>query len=117
MNWIPLKELDQLEVIDQASEEKPILILKHSTRCSISSAALSRLERAWTTDDDALHTIYFLDLLRYRMLSNAIAERYGVEHESPQTLVIQNRKCVHVDTHFGISYADTVAALSAVVKG
>ena len=113
MNWIPLTDRDQLDAIDQASKEKPILIMKHSTRCSISSAALGRLERAWTTDDDAHHTTYFLDLLRYRPLSNAIAERYGVEHESPQTLVIRNGKCVHVETHFGISYADTVAVLEA----
>lgn len=110
MNWIPLTELDQLEAIDNASALKPVLIFKHSTRCSISRAALGRLERAWTADNDAAHSIYFLDLLRYRPLSNAIADRYGIEHESPQTLVISNGKCIQVDAHLGIGYDTTIAA-------
>lgn len=111
MNWIPLTELDQLEAVDRASIQKPVLIFKHSTRCSISRAALGRLERGWTADDDAAHTIYFLDLLRYRSISNSIAERYGIEHESPQTLVISDGKCVQVDAHLGIVYENTIVGL------
>ena len=111
MDRIALTDIAQLDAIDAASQEKPVLILKHSTRCSISSAALSRLERAWTSDDSAAHTVYFLDLLRYRDVSNAIADRYGIDHESPQALVIRNGKCVDVASHFGITYASTIAAL------
>ncbi|MEZ4740193.1 MAG: bacillithiol system redox-active protein YtxJ [Flavobacteriales bacterium] len=111
MDRIALTDIAQLDSIDAASHEKPVLILKHSTRCSISSAALSRLERAWTDSDSATHTVYFLDLLRYREVSNAIADRYGIQHESPQTLVIRNGKCVDVASHFGITYASTIAAL------
>ncbi len=111
MNWIPLTELDQLDAIDSASVLNPVLIFKHSTRCSISRTALVRLERAWTVEDDSVHSIYFLDLLRYRSISNAIAERYGIEHESPQTLVISNGKCIQVDAHLGIGYETTIAAL------
>jgi len=112
MNWTLLTDLDQLDAIDRASQDRSVLIFKHSTRCSISSAALGRLERAWTAADDAAHQIYFLDLLRYRSLSNAIATRYNVEHESPQALVIKNGKCVDVSAHFGITYADLIAQLS-----
>lgn len=89
------------------------MIFKHSTRCSISRAALGRLERAWTTADDAAHHVYFLDLLRYRPLSNAIADHYGIEHESPQALVIKDGKCVDVSTHFGITYTDVLTQLNA----
>ncbi len=113
MNWKPLNTLAQLDEIDAASQEKPVLIFKHSTRCNISATALSRLERAWTSADDAAHTAYHLDLLAHRDISDAIAQRYGVEHESPQTLVIRNGKCVHVATHLGITYADTVGTLAA----
>lgn len=112
MNWTPLTSLAQLDAIDATSREKPVLIYKHSTRCNISAAALSRLERAWTAADDAEQTTYYLDLLAHRDISDAIAERYGVEHESPQTLVIRDGKCVHVAAHFGITYADTLAALA-----
>ncbi|MBP9160561.1 MAG: bacillithiol system redox-active protein YtxJ [Flavobacteriales bacterium] len=112
MNWTPLTELDQLNEVDSLSAQKPVLIFKHSTQCNISAAALGRLERAWTVSDDAAHPIYFLDLLKHRDISNAIAERYGVEHESPQALVIRNGKCVQESAHFGITYNELVTALS-----
>lgn len=113
MNWIPLADLAQLDAIDQASRIKPVLIFKHSTRCSISTAGLDRLERAWTPADDAAHNAYYLDLLRHREVSNAIAARYGIEHESPQVLVIRDGRCVHHASHFAITYAGTQQALSA----
>jgi len=112
MNWTPLSDTAQLDLIDAASHARPILIFKHSTRCSISSAALNRLEKAWSPQDDTQHTVYYLDLIRHRALSNAIADRYGVEHESPQVLVIRDGRCVHATAHFGITYADTVSALT-----
>ncbi|MBZ0207650.1 MAG: bacillithiol system redox-active protein YtxJ [Flavobacteriales bacterium] len=112
MDWIPLTTLAQLDEVDAASRHKPVLIFKHSTRCNISSGALNRLERAWTPSDDAAQTIFHLDLLAHRDISNAIAERYGVEHESPQVLVIRDGKCVHVAAHLGITYADTLDALA-----
>lgn len=111
MQWIPLTSPQQLDAIDEASTRMPVLIFKHSTRCNISSAALNRLERAWTPADEAASSTYLLDLLAHRALSDAIAERYGVEHESPQTLVIRDGKCMHAAAHFGITYADTLAAL------
>ena len=111
MNWTALTDPAQLDAIDATSHARPVLIFKHSTRCSISSAALNRLQSAWTADDGAAHSVHYLDLLKYRSLSNAIADRYAAEHESPQVLVIRDGRCTHVSAHFGIAYADTVAAL------
>lgn len=113
MQWKPLSDPVQLDALDAASHEGPVLIFKHSTRCNISSASLHRLESRWTVADDARHAPYLLDLLRYRSLSNAVAERYGVEHASPQTLVIYKGRCVHSSTHFGIAYAETMEALNS----
>jgi len=112
MQWIPLYGKEQLDTIDTASQQAPILIFKHSTRCSISSAALNRLEKAWSPQDDTQHTVYYLDLIRHRALSNAIADRYGVEHESPQVLVIRDGRCVHATAHFGITYSDSFSSLT-----
>ncbi len=113
MTWNPLTDLAQLDAIDELSRTRPVLIFKHSTSCSISRTALDRLQRAWTESDDASHSTYYLDLLRFRAVSNAVADRYGVEHESPQTLVIRDGKCVHHTSHFGITYAGTINALAA----
>jgi bacillithiol system protein YtxJ len=87
-----------------------VLIFKHSTRCSISSTALNRLERAWRPED-AGHAVWYLDLLRYRPISNAIAERYGIQHESPQVLVIRAGRCVYDASHTAITHAEVVRQL------
>ena len=113
MDWTQLTTLAQLDEVDAASQQKPLLIFKHSTRCNISATALGRLERSWTPADNAAHAVYHLDLLAHRDISDAIATRYNVEHESPQILVIRNGECVHMTTHLGITYADSVAALTA----
>ena len=113
MNWTPLTDLTQLDAIDDGSRTRPILLFKHSTSCSISRAALARLERAWTDEDAKAHAVYYLDLWKHRPISNAIAERYRVTHESPQVLVIVDGRCVHHASHFSITYADTKNALAA----
>lgn len=100
MNWIPLTTEAQLDEIVQLSETKPTIIFKHSTRCSISSTALSRLERAW---DAAETPAYYLDLIAYRPISSAIAEKFDIEHQSPQVLVINQGKCSYSATHWDIA--------------
>jgi len=100
MNWIPLTQLEQLTSIKELSATKPQVIFKHSTRCSISSMALTRLERAITAPPA---DFYYLDLIAYRNISNAIAEEFDVYHESPQILLIKNGECTYDESHSGIS--------------
>ncbi|NCX96432.1 MAG: bacillithiol system redox-active protein YtxJ [Chitinophagia bacterium] len=90
MKWIELTAESQLDLIDKQSHQQPIVIFKHSTRCSVSKMVESRLERANAPDNIQF---YYLDLLTYRAISNAVANRYGVIHESPQVLLIINGKC------------------------
>lgn len=100
MNWTALTEEQQLDVIRQQSFEQPVVIFKHSTRCSISDMAKGRLERAQAPEEIAF---YYLDLIRYRPVSNKIAEDFQVQHESPQVLLIRNGACIYDESHSGIS--------------
>lgn len=102
MNWTQLDHYDQLEEIKQASASKGQVIFKHSRTCSISSMIVNRLER----DAAAVADYYFLDLLAYRELSEAVAHTFGVQHESPQVLVIVDGKCVYHESHYGITMDD-----------
>lgn len=101
----------QLDLLDESSKTRPMLIFKHSTTCSISRTALDRLQRSWTDADGTAYEPYLLDLHRHRAVSNAVVDRYGIAHESPQVLVIKNGRCVHDASHFGITYAGTKQAL------
>lgn len=60
---------------------------------------LHRLER---DEVPAVADFYFLDLLKYRPISSAIAERFQVHHESPQIIVIKNGEVVYDESHMSI---------------
>ena len=106
MNWNKLTSEEQIDQVITESAEKPVLLFKHSTSCSISSMSLDRLLRNWKPEDADKITPYYLDLLAYRNLSNLVAERFGIPHESPQVLLIQNGKVTYHESHYGISYAE-----------
>jgi len=99
MKWFTIESETDLMQIDEKSEQNPVVIFKHSTRCSISAMAKSRLER-----DAAPEGVdfYLLDLIKFRSLSNLIAEKYAVQHESPQVLLIKNKACIYDESHNGI---------------
>lgn len=108
MNWKHLILEEALETIIEASHQRPQLIFKHSTRCGISSMAKSRLEREWKLDKvDA----WYLDLLKYRPISNMIESRFKVTHESPQTILFKDGRVVYHESHSAISVHDITKAL------
>lgn len=93
-----LESINTLNEIDSLSNEKPILIFKHSTRCIISRTALKEFEREFDFDVEDVEW-YLLDLLIYRDLSNEIALRYDVIHQSPQIILIKNGKAIFNASH------------------
>jgi bacillithiol system protein YtxJ len=93
VEWKSLTDLAQLDEIISLSNEKPVLIFKHSTRCGISRMALKQFENEFDLQDDI--ATYFLDLLNHRDVSNEIASRFNVAHQSPQMLIIKDRKVVY----------------------
>ena len=107
MKWISLLTKEQLDDLVQRSYTTSCLILKHSTTCSISYMAKSRLERDWRFEEGDMIP-YYLDLQSHRDLSREIAERFEVYHESPQVLLIKGGVCVYDASHLDISFAELV---------
>jgi bacillithiol system protein YtxJ len=104
MNWIPLTTESQLEEIITESNEAPVMIFKHSTRCSISSTSLNRLERNWNETEMNTVKAYYLDLIANRSVSNKIESLLNVEHQSPQAILIENGKSSWNASHYDIQY-------------
>ncbi|MEO8853323.1 MAG: monothiol bacilliredoxin BrxC family protein, partial [Ginsengibacter sp.] len=75
MNWIPLQDEKQLNEIVSNSVNNPQVIFKHSTRCSISSMAKNKLDKKESPEGI---NFYLLDLIRFRSLSNKIANDFGI---------------------------------------
>lgn len=114
MNWNPLTDEAQLETIRQESDAHPVLIFKHSTRCSISSTALARMQRSWNEAEVGEMNPYYLDLIAYRSLSGQVASEFGVPHQSPQVLLISKGECVYDASHFEISFAEITQQLQEI---
>lgn len=107
VNWQLLNTEAGLEDLKIKSANKPQIIFKHSTRCSISAVAKRRLERNWNIDDNQAD-IHYLDLIAYRSISNKIADDFGVTHQSPQILIIKNGQSVFDTSHNDID-VETIA--------
>ncbi len=100
--WHPLTSKEQLDTIVEESKAQPVAIFKHSTRCGISHNIKYNLEENWDFEDQDLK-FYYLDLLAYRSISNLIAQRFGVVHQSPQVIVFKDGVPTFSTSHHGIS--------------
>ncbi|HQQ97394.1 MAG TPA: bacillithiol system redox-active protein YtxJ [Cyclobacteriaceae bacterium] len=114
MKWLPLDSEDHLLRLRDLSETQPVLVFKHSTRCGISSTALSRLEREW--NDSTPIQPYLLDLLKHRELSHGIAQLFNVEHQSPQVILIHHGNAIYNSSHLDIRYRDVIKAAESVTS-
>ena len=103
--WIPLVSISQLDDIKSKSLTKTQLIFKHSTRCGISSMVMRQISNGFTFTENEFD-LYYLDVLRYRDVSNLVAETFQVFHESPQLLIIKNSVLLAHYSHGAINDMD-----------
>ena len=107
INWTELTDLGQLNEIIATSIEKPVVIFKHSTRCSVSRMVLKQFENEFVSRDKV--TPYFLDLIAHRNISNEIAHHFGVTHQSPQLILIKDGKAIYNVSHSDIDAGELKA--------
>lgn len=100
VDWRLLTDLGQLNEIIADSTRKPVAVFKHSTRCHVSKMVLRKFENEFNLEETI--TPYFLNLLEHRDISNEIAARFGVTHQSPQLIVIKDGKAVYNTSHSDI---------------
>ena len=103
--WNHLRSDADLDAALAHANHDTVVFFKHSTRCPVSGMALRMFERDYHVPSDKAR-VYFLDLIAYRSLSNRIATELGVEHESPQLIVVKNGHVVHTASHHMISAED-----------
>ena len=113
IQWKNLDSENQLESIIEDSYSSPQIIFKHSTTCPISGMAKRRLEGEWSLDINP----YYLDLLSYRSISNDIADRLDVIHQSPQIIAVHNGKAIYNESHLDISASGLRQGLEQNMNG
>ncbi|MCW3081632.1 bacillithiol system redox-active protein YtxJ [Segetibacter sp.] len=110
MEFQSLQSETQLEKIAEASGST--IIFKHNTTCPISKSVKQKLEQ----DEDKLPVntpVFILDLLSHRDISDAVAEKFDIPHQSPQLLVIKDGKCIYDEALYNISAEEAAQALEA----
>ena len=114
-NWkIIQTEQDVLNIIEQ-SEIKPQVIFKDSISCGISAFAKDRLISG-NNLIDSIADFNYLDLLSYRSVSNFIASKLEVIHQSPQIIIIIDKKVVFRDSHHSIEPKKIAEKINDLIK-
>lgn len=100
--WMTISTSADLDAAVEKSYNCPVVIFKHSTSCFISKTVLRNFERELESyKGDA--TFYYLDLLAFRSVSNEIANRLKVTHQSPQMIIIKDGEAVKNASHQAVT--------------
>jgi len=110
-----LTSVDELESVVASSSTRPVLIFKHSLTCGTSAWAHEEVEAVLDTPSLPVD-VYVVHVQTSRAVSSAIAERFGVRHESPQALLVQHGHVVWHASHHRLSMAAMAAAMQQCVS-
>jgi len=112
MNTINLIETtEDLNAMLEASQEKPVLLLKHSNSCPISSAGHNQFMQL--QDEDNLD-MYMVVVQTARATSMEIADRLSVTHQSPQVIIIDKGEAKANMSHYNIKSDAVLNAYTSI---
>lgn len=98
-----LTKLDEWSNLLKKSFQKPVLLLKHSTRCPVSAEAHDQFLKHVAKEGLSELEYALVLVVESRPISNAVAEELGIKHESPQALLIRNGQSVWHASHWRIT--------------
>ena len=99
INFIKLETPEKLEQLFALSFEKPIVFFKHSITCPISADLYAEVSQSEAE-------IHLIIVQTARTISNLLAERTGIRHESPQAVILHHGKPVYHASHYDITAED-----------
>jgi bacillithiol system protein YtxJ len=108
----PVQRLDELERLLSETDQRPLLLFKHSRSCGISADALDELVDH-LNGGPAPVQYAIVTVQTHRDISNAVSARLGVRHETPQAILIRGGKAVWSASHFRVNAASIEKALQA----
>ena len=102
-----IESLPALDELFETAKEKTVWIFKHSLTCPISGAAWGEFRRFAAdqpADDPANNGAVFalIEIQYARPVSNAVAERTGVRHQSPQAILLRDSRVAWHASHYDI---------------
>ncbi len=102
--FIELSSIDQLDELFEVSKRKPVLIFKHSSTCPISANVFDEISEVDST-------IFLITVQKSREISNALAEKTNIRHESPQAIILRNGAPIFCESHYEITSENVFSVL------
>ena len=120
----PLEHVDELHRLIAESESRPVLLFKHSHTCGVSMEALDELvahlndrPRGSASHEVASSPQYAMVTVQtHRAVSNAVAQKLGIRHETPQALLIREGRVVWSASHFRVTAAAVENAIAGTIR-
>jgi bacillithiol system protein YtxJ len=112
-----LRELVSVDDLNEALAEsrvRPVLLFKHSSACPISFRALSQF-KAYLEEPDDRVSYHLITVQTARPVSNEAASRLGLEHETPQVILIRDGRPLWNASHFGITTSSLAEAIREAI--
>ena len=91
-----VESADALDELLARSHQEPVIIFKHSATCPISASAYQEMKRL---DGE----ISLVVVQRVRQVSNEVEARTGVQHETPQAIILLNGQAVWSASHWRVT--------------
>ena len=111
-NLMPLSDLDMLEAAIAESTERPVLLFKHSRTCGISCEALDELHAHLEAQGAGMAAYKMITVQSHRGVSDGVASRLGIRHETPQAILLRDGRPVWNASHFRITAVELARALA-----
>ena len=105
-NFINVTSREELDELFRKSREHPVFLFKHSLTCPISAGVYNEVSGV---DGD----VHLIVMQHSRDISNSVAEKTGVRHESPQAIVLKDEKPVYHASHYDVTAEDVERSLEA----
>jgi bacillithiol system protein YtxJ len=109
-NLTHLSDLDMLEAAIAESQDRPVLLFKHSRTCGVSCGALDELE-AHVREAGPGAAYKIVTVQSHRRVSDRVAERLGVRHETPQAILLRDGRPIWNASHFRITACEIARVL------
>jgi monothiol bacilliredoxin len=108
----PLHDIESVDAAIAESRERPVLLFKHSRYCGVSCEALDQLQSHVAAQVEPAVAYKMVTVQTHRPVSDAVALRLGIRHETPQVILLRNGKAVWNASHFRITAGQLDQAIS-----
>ena len=102
-NLTPLHDIQALDAAIAESRERPVLLFKHSRHCGTSFEALDQLHAHLERAEPGSAAYKMITVQTHRPVSDAVSQRFGIRHETPQAILLRDGRAIWNASHFRIT--------------